>query len=380
MSSNVDLHEAFKYILEEYHSAKTEQLKEHPMGYHVRQQLTNKLKEAANLSSEEYLVTGSVGQGQWAEVPWIGVFLKHITTTATKGYDVVYLFQKDMNGVYVSLNQGWTYFKEKYGNKQGGRKIKTVATTIRRNLHMVPDRLNLPLIDLKGEGPLSRGYERGHIVGRFYPREALPNSEEIIQDLHDLIVVYREVEALIGERSIDQFNDFLLLSEEGQFVEGKKDDTYQEKIQQYLVADEGKVSQEDTGMPIPRPEPVVNQSGEVSWPRNAAIAAEAIRRAHYQCELAPSIPAFTSKHTGQPFMEAHHLVPMHLQSYFEVSLDRAENIVCLSPYAHRLVHHALDIEREIALKKLFQERMEGLKQVGIYISFDELKEAYQINS
>lgn len=155
MSSNVNLHEAFKYVLEEYLSAKTEQLKEHPMGmgYHVRQRLTNKLKEAANLSLEEYMVTGSVGQGQWSEVPWIGVFLRGITTTATKGFDIVYLFPKDMSGVYVSLNQGWTYFKEKYGSKQGGRKIKNVATTIRRKLHMVSDRLSLPIIDLKGERP-----------------------------------------------------------------------------------------------------------------------------------------------------------------------------------------------------------------------------------
>ncbi|MDI5789132.1 DUF3578 domain-containing protein [Bacillus licheniformis] len=39
-------------------------------------------------------------------------FLKNLTTSATRGYYIVYLFSADGSGVYVSLNQGWTYFKE----------------------------------------------------------------------------------------------------------------------------------------------------------------------------------------------------------------------------------------------------------------------------
>ncbi|WP_173915972.1 DUF3578 domain-containing protein [Halobacillus sp. Marseille-Q1614] len=376
MNTNYNLHEAFVYVLDKYLPAKTEQFKEHPIGSHVRQRLTAKLVDEANINTQEYLVTGSVGQGQWAEVPWIGIFLKKITTTATKGYDVVYLFP--MSGVYVSLNQGWTYFKEKYGSKQGGRKIKTVANAVRDKLHMVPDRLTLSMIDLKGEGPLSRGYEKGHIIGRFYSKDAFPSSEEIIRDLQDLLVVYREVDVLIKGRSVDQFNDYLLMNDDGQFDE-EEEEAYQRTVQKHLItgADKDLVNK---GEPIPRPEPVVQKGGKECWPRNATIAAEAIRQASYQCELVPSLPSFTSKQTGYPFMEAHHLVPMHLQSEFAVSLDQVENIVCLSPYAHRLVHHALDIERETALENLFEEKIEGLKQVGIYISFNDLKNAYQIKS
>lgn len=115
MSFYDNLHDAFTYLLDKYLSAKTEPFKKHPMGYHVRQRLRNKLIENANLDQDKYLVTGSVGQGQWAEIPWIGAFLKRISTSAKEGYDVVYLFPKDMNGVYISLNQGWTYFQKNMG-------------------------------------------------------------------------------------------------------------------------------------------------------------------------------------------------------------------------------------------------------------------------
>ena len=36
------------------------------------------------------LVEGSPGQGNWAAVPWISVFDPAITTSATRGYYVVY--------------------------------------------------------------------------------------------------------------------------------------------------------------------------------------------------------------------------------------------------------------------------------------------------
>lgn len=186
----------------------------------------------------------------------------------------------------------------------------------------------------------------------FYQREALPNAEEIIQDLHDLIVVYREVDALIGERSIEQFNDYLLINDDGKFVEEMKKDSYQEMIHQYLASGEDRRINDVVGNPVPRPDPVVRKGGEKRWPINAAIAAEAIRRSHYKCEYALAFRVFTSKHSGQPFMEAHHLVPMYLQGEIEVSLDRIENIVCISPHAHGLIHHAIDIERGNCVEKI----------------------------
>lgn len=41
--------------------------------------------EEADLDENRFFIVGSVGQGQWAEIPWISIFIKDIITTATMG-------------------------------------------------------------------------------------------------------------------------------------------------------------------------------------------------------------------------------------------------------------------------------------------------------
>lgn len=98
------------------------------MGLHIRNNLKKAIYREVGLEQEAYHVTGSVGQGQWAEVPWVSIFIRDITISATRGYYIVFLFKADGTGVYMSLNQGWTYFKEKYGSK------KAVKRSIRQQL------------------------------------------------------------------------------------------------------------------------------------------------------------------------------------------------------------------------------------------------------
>jgi 5-methylcytosine-specific restriction protein A len=60
---------------------------------------------------------GSPGQGNWAAVPWISVFDPAITTSATRGYYVVYLFHANEPVVHLSLNQGTTAVREEFAGK-----------------------------------------------------------------------------------------------------------------------------------------------------------------------------------------------------------------------------------------------------------------------
>jgi len=98
-------------ILENYKLAKLSNLTDHELAVYVRQQSADILANTISIDSEKYKVKASVGQGQWADVLWIAVFDKSINQSATEGYYIVYLFRADMSGVYLSLNQGWTYFK-----------------------------------------------------------------------------------------------------------------------------------------------------------------------------------------------------------------------------------------------------------------------------
>lgn len=102
-----------------------------------------------------------------------------------------------------------------------------------------------------------------------------------------------------------------------------------------------------------------------SWKRSIKVAQSALLAAKFRCELFPEFPVFTSRTTGKPFMEAHHLVPMQLQDRFDTSLDVTENICCVGPLAHRMVHYGIFDIFEDRLAKIIQERREFIRRIGL---------------
>ena len=79
-----------------------------------------------------------------------------------------------------------------------------------------------------------------------------------------------------------------------------------------------------------------------------------------------------------PYQEGHHLIPIKAQKDFEKNIDRPENIVCLCPICHRAVHNAKKEERIEILKKLYDNKIDNLKRVGIDISFEDLFNKYYV--
>ncbi|MEW4104661.1 DUF3578 domain-containing protein [Bacillus altitudinis] len=88
-------------MLDNYQGTRYGSFKNHEMGNHLRNVIKNMIAEEAELDENRFFIVGSVGQGQWTEIPWISIFIRDITTTATTGYYVVYLFKADMGGVYI---------------------------------------------------------------------------------------------------------------------------------------------------------------------------------------------------------------------------------------------------------------------------------------
>ena len=86
-------------ILGEYQNAKQESFKGHQLANYLRGDSRYIIEKSAFIDATRYKVEGSPGKGNWADVPWIAIFDKDITLTATKGYDIVYLFCADMSGV-----------------------------------------------------------------------------------------------------------------------------------------------------------------------------------------------------------------------------------------------------------------------------------------
>ena len=89
----------------------------HSMGIFFRNEIPNGIYNTGIVDSKDYLITGSVGQGNWATVPWVCIFDRAITTSATKGVYIVYLLAKDGNTLYLTFNQGCTKIREKNSKK-----------------------------------------------------------------------------------------------------------------------------------------------------------------------------------------------------------------------------------------------------------------------
>ena len=380
IQSEIGIREALKYILENYNKARSTSFKNNEMGNHVRNVVKNMIAEGADLDEKRYFIVGSVGQGQWAEIPWVSLFIRDITTTATKGYYIVYLFKADMSGVYISLNQGWTYFKNKYGTKLGREKIKSTANIIRQKINAKPINMTATDISLGGRGVLAQGYETGHIYGRLYDVNNLPSSKELISDLKELLTSYKEIEYMMGERSIDQFNDFVLLSDDGNYLEEDRDqeEDFQENVQSSLEINNLLEDEETANKPMPKPEPVFDKVGRERWPRDAQVAAKALRLSGYKCAYDETHTSFTSKITGKRYLEIHHLVPMKFQGSFNVSLDRTAQLLALCPTCHRQIHHGTDEEKAIMLRELFYRHVEKLEKIGIEIDYKDLQKMYGI--
>lgn len=98
------------------------------------------------------------------------------------------------------------------------------------------------------------------------------------------------------------------------------------------------------------------------WNRDPSVALRAIMETDYKCEVSNHL-TFISKTTNNPYVEAHHLIPLHTQDSFDYSLDVPANIVSLCPNCHRFLHHALLSEKIQILNRLYYERENRLKKL-----------------
>jgi len=84
------------------------------------------------------------------------------------------------------------------------------------------------------------------------------------------------------------------------------------------------------------------------YKRDRRFASMRLKMAEYKCEVDGTHKLFESRFSRRPYLEAHHLIPLALQSEFKQPLDFIDNIFCLCPYCHRAVHNAEEtVAREI---------------------------------
>jgi hypothetical protein len=146
-----------------------------------------------DIDFNKYRIYGSCGMGRWADVPWIGIFDKEITEKAIEGYYIVYLFDKQMKGVYLSLNQGWSWFQDEFKTKLGNENALKVRYYWRERIKSPFKELTVKDINMNSENKNPQGYEKCHIFGKHYKKSEIPKNEILKKDLLMILEKYEEL-------------------------------------------------------------------------------------------------------------------------------------------------------------------------------------------
>ncbi|BBE34805.1 MrcB family domain-containing protein [Sphingosinicella microcystinivorans] len=293
-------HRLFGLILNEYKAATKQPFATHSIADMVRTELPQAISNWLH-DSERYLVRGSSGQGTWANVPWVAVMDRLITETVQGGYYLVYLFRADLEGVYLSLNQGVTTIKEQYGSGST-QALKARAQDFLSRLGNLVGSLATGPIDLGEARQSSLGslYEAGSVCSIFYPTKELPAAEVLRDDFGRFARLYLELSAR---------DDRLFSSADAEDDEQESD------------AEDARTLREHKRIE-----------------RNRRLAKKAKTIHGYACKACGFDFAKKYGKIGEGFIEAHHLLPLAKLKGQKVPLNAKKDFTVLCSNCHRMIH------------------------------------------
>jgi 5-methylcytosine-specific restriction enzyme A len=304
------LRDTLQTIINDYPAAKIQPPAGHPLGAFIRHNAAKAVEEALGEQATGLLVEGSAGAGNWAAVPWISVFDPAITTSATHGYYVVYLFHVNQPIVHLSLNQGTTAVREEFGAR--AREIlRDRADLMRKRVAEFSDALPINKIDLGSEARLPGDYAAGHALGLTYHTSTLPDEAQLRADLQTIARAYRALTYRGGidadvDSQADVTEEFGIPSDTS-VIETRKY-VYHRKIE-----------------------------------RNRTAARQAKKFHGTRCQACALDFGERYGELGQGFIEAHHLRPIAtLQEGIPVKYDVAGDFAVLCSNCHRMIHRFPD--------------------------------------
>lgn len=312
----MSLRAAFADILTNYAVERTRPLAGSELSAMVRNTLADGIRSALGVSASDMIVKASVGNGNWAEVPWAAVFEPSITTSATRGYYPVYLFNVERGQVHLSLNQGTTVVRAEFANRTPVILAKR-ADLMRDRLADIIGRLPVQSIELP-KGRLGQDYAMGHALGKTYSVDALPSDAELQSDLTEVIASYR---ALIFRGGLD----FDAAPAEPK-VDGEPPTTVDEE-RQYRA------------------------HKRIERNRKAAALAKQYHGTACQCCMLDFSKRYGS--VGVDFIEVHHLIPIaSLKEGTKVAYSVATDFAVLCANCHRMIHRMPDPSDVQALRSV----------------------------
>ena len=177
------LREFVERFINEYPNEKKKSLANNTFANFIRNEVPKNISETDIIKKEEYIVKGSVGQGEWATVPWVAIYDKNITNSAQKGEYIVYLLSVDDKILYLTFNQGCTELRKEYSKTETIKKLKKNSNFIQEKIEsrrFSKENINLLCNGKKNEN--AEMYEEGCIFSKAYNIENLPEEYELRED------------------------------------------------------------------------------------------------------------------------------------------------------------------------------------------------------
>jgi 5-methylcytosine-specific restriction protein A len=276
---------------------------------------------------ERYKIYGSVGTGNWAEIPWVAILDRDISTTTQKGYYIVYLFDKSLRHIYLSLGVGYMQFENEYGVSEARTHIQAVSQHYAAIISKNAPGFKPGVINLGAENNLGKGYERGAVLAKRYTIAEL-NDDELARDLQIMLEHYAELKSLVGDSILN-----IELDVDADLYDNSIKNFQKEIVAKTYHAVDEKVIDEllKQAKTYPRQirEKLVRQIT-----RNRKIATLVKEKNLFVCSICGRAP-FIQKN-GRPYAEADHIVPLGGET---MGADAAENLRCLCAQCHAIITH-----------------------------------------
>ena len=151
-------------------------------------------------NDKKYKYQGSDGQGNILAAPWVAVFNREITESASQGYYLVYLFSEDLKRLVLEIGFGATQFVKRYGSgKALYASLDSAVNSMRVNSsHLASCYLVNSLARTNSEEVLLtysadkrlKTYEKCAIYSLTYDLDNLPNDEALKKDYSEYLNLY----------------------------------------------------------------------------------------------------------------------------------------------------------------------------------------------
>jgi len=295
----------------------------------LTKQIPESISSLCNIDRNIYRIYGSVGNDNWAEIPWVAILDKDITTSTQNGYYVVILFDKAIEAISICLSLGWTQFENEFGVKEGRRNIKALCAHYAQILSRIDSEFIAGSIDLGATHNLGKGYEEGAILHKRFHINTV-NENELKVTITKLLDYYQHLKSQVGDSILNIHVDI---------------EKYEHDIQDFrkeiALATFKPINEQTIANLMEKVKdkpPLIRERLIKQIVRNKKFALYTKQKANFICELCGRKPF--KKSSGEPYAEADHIKPLGTQGP-----DNPSNLRCLCAQCHAIITYGSEEEK-----------------------------------